>query len=269
MAQVVDNQITAPRTANNSSDVPTRERETQTTDNPSSSPETHASQDRPQENRAITEQIPPLEGNPRGQTPESNRPESENLEDGRRAALQAFPCVGRVDPHWVECVACEKIVKLGCGSYSPSNLERHMKSKAHLNATTGATGPPVTTSTIPPAEDHVEGRPQRTRASSNRQSRRKVLATKPLARPSNRRGDRNKSKGDAGTTMTAKAPSHSSEHPPRREQGAPDTSAIRFQAGASGRMEGTVTVDGQRRKVIECTISEGFAPKRMDISLTF
>jgi len=234
--------------------------------------------------------VPGTRNSPQEENPETTEyqcglPVATGPEGERRAALLALPYAGRVDRGWVECTACNRFIKLQGNAYRSYNFENHIRSKMHhrvveslnrdshpyaaasVKANGGRNGggrskAPVRRSHTP---NNKQSRP-RTKAPSS-SLHREGLTTRSLTRSFQPRLGGNKS-NDAGMSGV---PGGSSRVPvqPSAESTAPGTSAVQFQAGSSGIMEGVVTVDGQRRKVIECTISEGFAPKKMDISLTF
>ncbi|KLO09567.1 hypothetical protein SCHPADRAFT_907669 [Schizopora paradoxa] len=229
--------------------------------NPSSAPEIPANCDhvQPEDSDGETEvDFPPEELHRKA--PELHRRKSGKSDKDRRAALQALPHVGRIEPGVAECTVCEVTVQLGKKSFGSYNFERHLKSKRHLDA--------LKCDKTRTRNDAVGG-VRRSRASNSRQARRRVQKSNPLARTSNHPGGGEKTKRDAGTTNTAQLSSLLPEQPQPNEAEAPTADTVEFQAGGSARVEGTISVDGHRRKVIECTLSEGFAPKKMEISLTF
>ncbi len=70
----------------------------------------------------------------RGQISDSNGTENGGVLDARRAAIQALPFAGSINPSWVECTACKKIVRLQGNLYRSYRFELHSKSKTHLQA---------------------------------------------------------------------------------------------------------------------------------------
>jgi len=213
--------------------------------------------DEPRENREIT-RTP--QDDQRGQISDSNGTENGDVLDVRRAAIQALPFAGSINPRWVECTACKKIVRLQGNLQAVENLnggDHSTTSSGKVDDMASHKGPAQKTRTRNNKQSWTR---LRTRAPSHKES----LAIRSSNRSSNR-GDGRSESSNAGNSTDTGATVQSSFG----ASGAPNMSAARFQAGSAARMEGVVTVDGQRRKVIECTISEGFTPKRMDLTLTF
>lgn len=212
----------------------------------------------------------------RGQISDSNGTENGGVLDARRAAIQALPFAGSINPSWVECTACKKIVRLQGNLYRSYRFELHSKSKTHLQAVENLNSGDHSTTSSGKVDDMASHKEpsQKPRTRNNKQSWTRLRTRAPshkeslAIRSSNRssnRGDGISESSSAGNSTGTGATVQSSFG----ASGAPNMSTARFQAGSAGRMEGVVTVDGQRRKVIECTISEGFTPKRMDLTLTF